>query len=165
MTISTERLQEMLAAAEKATPGPWDVWAVITRSKDEAVNELAYQVSSVPDQDFAGAVYLLNANGKCPATTGCGPTSAGNAAHIANCAPDTIRDLITELLASRSAGAEWREAVEALKPFAALGQYLIDEDLQTKPDDRPIWGFDRHELTYGDFCRAARALKENSNAA
>jgi len=67
---------------------------------------------------------------------------------IATCDPDTIRALASELLKLR----------EAVKPFAALGQYILDEDLQTKPDDRAIWGFDRNELTYGDFRRAAKAI-------
>jgi hypothetical protein len=50
--------------------------------------------------------------------------------------------------------------LEALKPFAALGQYLIDHGFITKPDDAGLWGFDNHTLTYGDFRAAAAALTE-----
>ena len=75
-------------------------------------------------------------------------TASVQADFIATCDPDTIRALASELLKLR----------EAVKPFAALGQYILDEDLQTKPDDRAIWGFDRNELTYGDFRRAAKAI-------
>lgn len=103
MTISKERLAEIRAAAEKATPGPWGVWTEPTPSKDRAIDELAYQVMSTPDADFAEAVYLLDAAGKCPATTGCGPTSAANAAHIANCDPQTILALLDALDAAEKA--------------------------------------------------------------
>lgn len=72
-----ERLRELMA---KATPRPWDVWRERTDTRDEAVAELMLQVAET--EPFAGAVFLLNANGKCPATTGCGPTSEANAALI-----------------------------------------------------------------------------------
>ena len=64
----------------KATPGPWDVWRERTDTRDDAVAELTAQVESA--ELFAGAVFLLNADGKCPALTGCGPTSEANAALI-----------------------------------------------------------------------------------
>ena len=57
-----------------------------------------------------------------------------------------------------SALTELVELRKAVKPFAALGQYMIDEGFVTKPDDAAAWGFDRHDLTYGDFRRAAAAL-------
>ena len=102
-TISKERRDAIRAAAEKATPGPWGVWTEPTPSKDRAIDELAYQVMSTPDADFAEAVYLLDAAGKCPATTGCGPTSAANATHIANCDPQTILALLDALDAAEKA--------------------------------------------------------------
>jgi hypothetical protein len=82
------------AAALKASPGDWTIWAETTPSKGEAVAELAHQVMSVPDQDFAGAVYMLNADGKCPALTGCGPTSKANAGYIKAAQPKAILSLI-----------------------------------------------------------------------
>lgn len=103
ISISKERRDAIRAAAEKATPGPWGVWTEPTPSKDRAIDELAYQVMSTPDADFAEAVYLLNAAGECPATTGCGPTSAANAAHIANCDPQTILALLDALDAAEKA--------------------------------------------------------------
>lgn len=51
-------------------------------------------------------------------------------------------------------------AIEALKPFAALGQYLIDTGFTTKPDEADVWGFDGNTLTYGDFRRAAKAYAD-----
>lgn len=48
-----------------------------------------------------------------------------------------------------------------LKPFARLGQELIDNK---KPHDRAIWGFNCTELTYGDFHRARAALSNQSTA-
>lgn len=51
-------------------------------------------------------------------------------------------------------------AIEALKPFAALGQYLIDTGFTTKPDGADVWGFDGNTLTYGDFRRAAKTYAD-----
>lgn len=89
--------KELKEAAKRATPGPWDVWEESTPTKDQAIDELAYQVSHTPDEDFAEAVYLLNADGKCPALTGCGPTSKANAEFIALANPSTILSLIARV--------------------------------------------------------------------
>lgn len=104
--VSTERLAEMLAGLEGVTPGPWGVWREPTFTQADAIRELTFQVESTPIADFAKAVYLLDANGKCPATTGCGASSAANADHIARCDPDTIRAILTELLSRRSTDGE-----------------------------------------------------------
>lgn len=74
------------------------------------------------------------------------------ASFIADCQPATVAALASELLALR----------EAVTPFAALGQYILDEDLQTTSNDRPIWAFDRYELTFGDFRRIALLTKETA---
>jgi hypothetical protein len=78
--MTTPDYTELRALLERATPGPWDVWRERTDTRDEAVAELVTQVEAT--EPFAGAVFLLNANGKCPALTGCGPTSEANAALI-----------------------------------------------------------------------------------
>jgi hypothetical protein len=101
--VSDAELNEMLAGLEGVTPGPYDVWAEPTPTKDAAIDELAYQV--MQSEPFAEAVYLLNAGGKCPATTGCGPSSEANAAHFARCDPDTIRYLVTQELSRRAANS------------------------------------------------------------
>lgn len=70
-----ERLRSLM---EKATPGPWSVWAEkIDGDRYAAISELTEQVQST---DPVGEhLYLLDAGGKCPATTGCGPQSWANA--------------------------------------------------------------------------------------
>lgn len=85
-------IERMKEAAGKATPGEWTVWKEPTPHRSDAIAELIGQVNST--EPFVGAIWLLNANGKCPALTGCGPTSEANAAHIALCSPDNIRTLI-----------------------------------------------------------------------
>lgn len=54
------------------------------------------------------------------------------------------------------------ELREALKPFALLADEL-SIDMSSRPNDRPAWGFNDAELTYGDF-RRARALLGGSDA-
>lgn len=71
-------LEELSA---KASPGPWLIWREPISSKDEAKRELALLVETTAE----GADHLpmiTDANGKCSAETGCGPTSAANAAFI-----------------------------------------------------------------------------------
>lgn len=63
-----------------STPTPWDVWREPTETREAAIAELTAQVEAT--EPFAGSVWLLNAGGKCPATTGCGPTSEANARRI-----------------------------------------------------------------------------------
>jgi len=49
---------------------------------------------------------------------------------------------------------------EALKPFAALAtEFMDDSDIPSKADDRTVWGFNEHDLTYGDFRRALSTLR------
>lgn len=100
-------LAELEASAKKATPGEWDVWREPCADKYAAIAELTEQVLST--DKFAGAVFLLNANGKCPAETGCGPTSEANAAHIANASPTRIAAIVDHL-ASEKARADAAEA-------------------------------------------------------
>lgn len=52
------------------------------------------------------------------------------------------------------AEAERDAAVEALKPFAELAGEFADDDQRSKANDRPVWGYNDCNLTYGDFRRA-----------
>ena len=74
-------LGELEALHEKATPGPWDVWLEHITCPEDAINELVCQVENT--DPIASALVLLNAGGKCPAITGCGPTSEANGELIA----------------------------------------------------------------------------------
>jgi len=86
-----EALAAIVAGLEGVTAGPWDVWKETTPSKYDAIAELTSQVQMT--DPFVGAVYLINAGGKCPAETGCGPCSEANAYHIARCHPEAIRSI------------------------------------------------------------------------
>jgi hypothetical protein len=74
-------LSRLKALAEAATPGPWDVYSETIADKSAATAEFDYQVQNT--EPFVGRVFMLNGDGKCPAITGCGPTSEANAAFIA----------------------------------------------------------------------------------
>lgn len=65
-------------------------------------------------------------------------------------------------IALTEAKARIAELEGALEPFAAIGQYLIDEGFVTKPDTAEVWGFDGISLTYGDFRTAARTLSPDT---
>lgn len=125
MTLS-ERIELIEMAMDGVTPGRWEVWEEQTPTKAEAIAEMAYQVEN--SEPFVEVVYLLNAGGKCPATTGCGPTSAANAAYIAACNPVAISEL---LAAARKAEALQQEVAEKDARIAAL-----EAALDRAPDGR-----------------------------
>jgi hypothetical protein len=64
----------------------------------------------------------------------------------------------------RSAAAILDECEKALAPIRALADavFYVHKDgwvmNDTKPDDRPLWGFDDVNLTYGDLRRARATL-------
>lgn len=62
------------------SPLPWEIFEQPIRTADEAKSELAYQVDHT--NPIGDTLFLLNAGGLCPATTGCGPKSRANAALI-----------------------------------------------------------------------------------
>lgn len=77
---------ELARLAEAATSGEWEIYpqsiaaSTPERTRDNAVAELTLQIDQTPE--MGDILYLLAAGDKCPATTGCGPTSEGNAALI-----------------------------------------------------------------------------------
>lgn len=157
-----------IAAIEKAmegvTPGPWDVWEERTPTKADAIAEMAYQVEN--SDPFAEAVYLLNANGKCPATTGCGPTSAANAAYIAACSPDRMGVVLALARQAEALQRENAELREALRPFADVAD-LVDSETEGVADS------DEFQMHFHDYLmaswklsifRRARALIGGENA-
>ena len=123
-------MTDLRKAAEAATPGPWDVWAEKCPDPVDAKIELAEQVDKC--EQFVGELYLLNAAGKCPATTGCGPTSKANATFIAAANPQAVLSLLDErdALTARVAAleAENEKLREALKPcLSAKARQSLEE--------------------------------------
>lgn len=90
MKVGDERLTEMLAAADKATPGPWG-------------NSRKLGVGPRSDADDQSYGFVI------PVAEPVGDNKENDARHIANCDPQTIRAIITELVELR----------KAVKPFAA----------------------------------------------
>lgn len=101
MSIDTTELRRLM---EAATPGPWGIYVEEVEDRPSAIAALAEQVNGVPDDEFRKAMFLLEAGGRCPAVTGCGPTSQANAALIV-----TARNALPALLDA----AEERDALKA----------------------------------------------------
>jgi len=76
-----------------ATPGPWDVWEHPIAGAGDAILEMVEQVQATTP--LVDRLYLINAGGKCPGTTGCGPTSEANARLIT-----TLRNHLPEIIAA-----------------------------------------------------------------
>lgn len=126
---NTTDLTHARKVAEAATQGEWTVYPhPIGGGAFAAMEELRYQVENT---DPIGAnLYLLNADGKCPAITGCGPNSEANATFIATFDPPTILSLIAQLEAATLAleeadrkndalNAEWNDALAQLEAARA----------------------------------------------
>lgn len=92
------------------TPGPWDVYAHPVAGPGDAILALVEQVQATGL--VADNLYLINAGGKCPAITGCGPTSAANAAFVA-AGPDMFDALVEAERVFR-----WYGDLHAAKPYA-----------------------------------------------
>lgn len=101
-------LEEIKKSLEGVTPGPWEVYSEKVADKSAAIAESAYQVEHT--EPFVGWVYMLNANGKCPAFTGCGPTSKANARYIAAVNPAAISELVSTLENLQRENEELRKA-------------------------------------------------------
>lgn len=138
-------MTDLRKAAKAATPGPWDVWAEKCPDPVDAKIELAEQVDKC--EQFVGELYLLNAAGKCPATTGCGPTSKANATFIAAANPQAVLSLLDErdALTARVAAleAENEKLREALAPSADtkaayIGEFSFDHEIYDLEKDCPI---------------------------
>lgn len=87
--------QVLRQLAGKATKGEWVVFAKPTPTYFDAIHSLAALLNgTVGDQK---TLYMIDANGLCPALTGTGPNSANNAEFIAAANPSTVLVLLDEL--------------------------------------------------------------------
>lgn len=90
--------QVLRQLAGKATKGEWVVFAKPTPTYFDAIHSLAALLNgTVGDQK---TLYMIDANGLCPALTGTGPNSANNAEFIAAANPATVLALLDELEAA-----------------------------------------------------------------
>lgn len=118
-------VEEIKKALEGVTPGPWEVYSEKVSDKAAAIAESAYQVEHT--DPFVGEIFMLNAGGKCPALTGCGPCSEANARYIAAVNPEAISELLSTLEILQ------RENEEQERVIAGLNKQLTEQfDLSTK---------------------------------
>ncbi|HEM8613989.1 TPA: ead/Ea22-like family protein [Citrobacter amalonaticus] len=95
--------QALRQLAGKATKGEWVVFAKPTPTYFDAIHSLAALLNgTVGDQK---TLYMIDANGLCPALTGTGPNSANNAEFIAAANPATVLALLGELEKLQQANA------------------------------------------------------------
>lgn len=99
MSISDERLNEMLAGLEGVTPGPW----VHEPHRDIHDSPIHQDIPLGSYSDGAPMYYYGPDNGSVVGSSEWIWLSKADGDHIARCDPDTIRALLTELLSLRAA--------------------------------------------------------------
>lgn len=122
--MTQDLIDQLRGLLAKATPGPWDVWRESCPSKFDAIAELTEQVNMT--EPFSGELFLLNAGGKCPAATGCGPKSEANA-DLITAAVNALPGLLDTI---ESQAREIERLREALEPFAlSISPEVPDDQL------------------------------------
>lgn len=115
MTTTEEHIAAIRKALEAGpTPGEWGIWEEKVANKADAAAELVYQVENT--DGFCGSIYLISAGGKCPAETGCGPTSKVDAAYIAACNPVAISAVLAEIDRLKAENGRMRESALEEEP-------------------------------------------------
>lgn len=79
--VTADEFAEMNALNAAASPGRWGIYEQGIRDQRDPIRELTDQVWAT--KPLGEYLYLLEAEGKCPATTGCGLLSEANAKFIA----------------------------------------------------------------------------------
>lgn len=100
--------QALRQLAGKATKGEWVVFAKPTPTYFDAIHSLAALLNGTAGDQKT--LYMIDANGLCPALTGTGPNSANNAEFIAAANPATVLALLDELEAKDKQIADLKEA-------------------------------------------------------
>ena len=142
MSISDERLNEMLAGLEGVTPGPWYIGQLGTQKMEHVVDfgpppKSPFMVvrPGTPAKPAMGGFTGFSAGGVVHADD---DSSPANAAHIARCDPDTIRALLTELQSFRAA-AKVRANSESDGEWVMVPKAAIDWLDGAAPDADGKW--------------------------
>ncbi len=178
MTVSPEKIAEMLAAAEKATPGPWENddprifyaedAAFVTLCKPTTITSILTelttlrQLSGITEETSSGRDLYECAN---QLEGYVGPSTPVDLAAFLMREGAEAAKLADEIVRLRSLNARQGEV---LKPLVALANEVFRSDgghemNSGKRDDQAIWGFDNATLTYGDLRRARAALATESS--
>lgn len=107
--VTEERVREMLAAAEKATPGPWEVDEA--ENRDDRGRFTSYGVAARPSwspdhpksvvDTLNSGVMSINTEHDEDGSSSWDEQGAADTAFISLCDPQTISSILTELLAAR----------------------------------------------------------------
>lgn len=90
--------QALREAAQNATGGDWLVYEKPVMSYMDAIHCLAKILQGTEGEQKS--LYMINANGLCPALTGTGPNSANNARYLSLASPAAVLALLDELEAA-----------------------------------------------------------------
>lgn len=161
-TVSEERLAEMLAGLEGVTPGPWEADGV--RNEGGSGRFESYQVLAVSLERYGkppslvdtlnSAQVELHEDGDSESHSVWDEQGRKDTLHIARLDPETVRSIISELLASRLAKQGWQgiESEEAAVDALRLTAFKTNapNDRQAYFDAASKWFQDRHYRRMAD---------------
>lgn len=146
--VTEERVRSMLAAAEKATPGPWEVDEA--ENRDDRGRFTSYGVAARPSwspdhpksvvDTLNSGVMSINTEHDEDGSSSWDEQGAADTAFISLCDPQTISSILTELLAARRA-QQWQLIETARKTVdetVLLRIEHINYDIAA-PDDKHRW--------------------------
>lgn len=122
MTIDKQALRD---AAQKATGGEWLVYEKPVMSYMDAIHCLAKILQGTEGEQKS--LYMINADGLCPALTGTGPNAVNNARYLSMVSPATTLALLDVLEAAEKRNAEMSESNRLLCADSMIKQDRIAE--------------------------------------
>jgi hypothetical protein len=120
-------IEAIKQAAAAVMPCTWTVRCEETPDKAAAKNELSLLIDQTGP--FIGKMYHLAANGKCVATTGCGPNSEAHANYLHSINPVAVAKLVSELETLQEENAELIIGISRLSEDEELLQETTDSDM------------------------------------
>lgn len=163
MTLSEERLREILVGLEGVTPGPWDHWDM---------DEFGFHVFADKygtrevgqDCRLSLAAVRYGRDGDAPQRFW---TANANAAHIARCDPDTMREILTLALSALSLRSDAHTNGEVKAAICAYPNCTCSPHSFCFPEDEVKRAYDAAsaalqgtsaEIAVGELDRLVRAV-------
>ncbi|MBD9390169.1 hypothetical protein IB237_23490 [Agrobacterium sp. AGB01] len=147
--MDIEHIKQAIAAV---APGSWSIYCEETPDKAAAKDELAFQVDRT--EPFVGKIHHIAADGRCVATTGCGPNSKAHAIYLHAVNPEAITELVEKFETLQEENAELIIGIRRLSE---------DEELLTETSDGDMISVVKLAARLAEAEEVARSYEAEAN--